>query len=487
MISTNPRLFLAIVAGLIASPLFHSSGLAQTALDTYVAAPDASYGFTYDSTINGPGYTGYNIDLTSQTWRIPSELTPNPWLHKMTITQPDTVVSSNTAILFIDGGGNPGSFQQFPSQAIGAGMTIVHLPTVPNQPLTFAGEPSFRTEDEIIAKSFANFLDGGDDEWPVLLPMVKSAVRAMDATQTYMATQGVTIDNFQIYGGSKRGWTSWLTAAVESKPGAGNRITALTSGVFDALNLDESMAHHRQVYEGVTEKTFGGYAQSVSDYVDENIFDRLDTPRGQELLSIVDPYEYRDRLDMTKYLVNATGDEFFAPDSSQFYFDDLIGENYLRYVPNVDHALNSDAIVDILEFNQAIATGATLPEFSWTVSPDGTEILLNTVDAPISVTLWQATNLANRDFRIETFGANWTDSALADQGGGQYVANLSVPATGATAFMIEMEYLVNGNPIKFTTQVSVVQVPEPASFALFLFGMGTCLLGRSRAKRSSKS
>jgi len=35
----------------------------------------------------------------------------------------------------------------------------------------------------------------------------------------------------------------------------------------------------------------------VSDYVDENIMDRLDTPRGQELLSIIDPYEYRDRLD----------------------------------------------------------------------------------------------------------------------------------------------------------------------------------------------
>jgi len=67
---------------------------------------------------------------------------------------------------------------------------------------------------------------------------------------------------------------------------------------------------------------------------------------------------------MPKYLVNSTGDQFFAPDSSQFYFDDLLGQNYLRYVPNTGHSLNSDA----LEVNNAVAQGLTLPEFSWTVS-----------------------------------------------------------------------------------------------------------------------
>ena len=45
------------------------------------------------------------------------------------------------------------------------------------------------------------------------------------------------------------------------------------------------MAHHRRVYEGVTEKIFGGYAQSVNDYVTENVFDRFDTPLGQDLLA----------------------------------------------------------------------------------------------------------------------------------------------------------------------------------------------------------
>ena len=42
-----------------------------------------------------------------------------------------------------------------------------------DQPLQFAGEePDPRTEDEIIAKTFANFLDGGDSQWPALLPII---------------------------------------------------------------------------------------------------------------------------------------------------------------------------------------------------------------------------------------------------------------------------------------------------------------------------
>ena len=64
----------------------------------------------------------------------------------------------------------------------------------------------------------------------------------------------------------------------------------------------------------------------------------------EELYSIEDPYYYLDRLTMPKYIVNGSGDQFFCPDSSQFYYDELKGEKHIRYVPNARHNLGgSDA------------------------------------------------------------------------------------------------------------------------------------------------
>ncbi|MFN7918506.1 MAG: PhoPQ-activated protein PqaA family protein [Bryobacteraceae bacterium] len=72
--------------------------------------------------------------------------------------------------------------------------------------------------------------------------------------------------------------------------------------------------------------------------------DWLGTKQMKNLMKIEEPFQYRDRLTMPKYMVNSAGDQFFIPDSSQFYFDKLKGERYLRYIPNTDHSLrNSDA------------------------------------------------------------------------------------------------------------------------------------------------
>ena len=68
--------------------------------------------------------------------------------------------------------------------------------------------------------------------------------------------------------------------------------------------------------------------------------DWMGTPQFRALMKIEEPYEYRDRLTMPKLLLNASGDQFFLPDSSQFYFDDLRGEKHLRYVPNTSHSLD---------------------------------------------------------------------------------------------------------------------------------------------------
>lgn len=444
----------------------------STALDAYVAAEDPSFAYSLANTIDGAGYTAYVLDVTSQTWRTPEEVNPHVWKHWVTVVVPD-VVTSDTAFLSISGGStNPsvpttvdGRLVNF---AVESNSISVGLRTVPNQGTEFFDDGVIRFEDEIIAYTFDKFLNGGDSEWPLLLPMVKSAVAAMDASQGFVASLpgSLEIDDFVVAGASKRGWTTWLTAAVDP------RVKAIAPLVIDLLDFPEQVPNHLNQYEGVTEQMSGGATIAVHDYTDIGFFQSVMSGEADALLAIVDPISYINRpaLQMPKFIVNSAGDEFFYPNSSQFYFHELQGNaNYLRYVPNSDHDLNADAFQDVLDFYRALLADAELPEFSWTIENGGNTIRLNTVDAPVAVTLWQATNLVNRDFRLATFGAGYEDSTLNDLGGGEYVATLSPPGSGATAFFIEVEYIVNGTPIKFTTDVSVIPglstLMAPSSFA----------------------
>src|ERR1035438_10693873 len=85
------------------APLAHGGD--YTALDRYVAAPDASFRYTLVGTVNSPGIVAYQIDLVSQTWLTTAEVDKPVWHHWVTIYKPDQLTTS-TAVLFIDGGSN---------------------------------------------------------------------------------------------------------------------------------------------------------------------------------------------------------------------------------------------------------------------------------------------------------------------------------------------------------------------------------------------
>ena len=140
------------------------------------------------------------------------------------------------------------------------------------------------------------------------------------------------------------------------------------------------------------------------------------TPEYKALMKIEEPYEYRDRLTMPKFLINAAGDQFFLPDSSQFYFNDLPGVKYVRYVPNADHSLKNPEAHDTLRacYN-AILNHVALPRFSWKLEGEDS-IHVTAKDKPGEVKLWQATNPEARDFRIETLGPQYHGTALEDIG-----------------------------------------------------------------------
>jgi PhoPQ-activated pathogenicity-related protein len=413
-------------------------------------------------TIPGEGVQTHVLELTSQTWRTEKDVDRPVWKHWLTIVRPARV-TSNKALLMIGGGKNSDPAPEKPSAravliATETGSVVADLGMVPNQPLHFADSPEkARSEDDIIAYTRVKHFSTKDDTWLVRLAMVKSGVRAMDAIQEFLASEAggnVKIDNFVVEGGSKRGWTTWLVGAVDP------RVVAIMPVVIDALNSEAITRHHFEAY--------GFFSTALNDYVRHGLFPgKIGTPEYQAVLKIEDPYNYRNRpqLKMPKYMINASGDQFFLPDGSQFYYDDLPEEKHLRYVPNAKHNLGgSDAVESMIAFHQSIVNGKTRPRFTWKKQPDGS-IVVNVIDHPAEVRLWQATNPDARDFRVDTIGNAYKSILLDEMKRGVYIAKVAKPEKGFTAFFVELTYPSGAKyPFKFTTEVSVVPDILPFKF-----------------------
>ena len=167
---------------------------------------------------------------------------------------------------------------------------------------------------------------------------------------------------------------------------------------------------------------------------------------------------------MPKFLVNAAGDEFFVPTSSQFYFDQLPGEKFLRYVPNAGHSLaDSDALESILAYYAAVLNDFPRPHFRWEFGFDGS-IRVSTKEKPSQVSLWKASNKETRDFRKGTIGKDgWKRDRLEVLENGDYLANIRTPEEGWSAYFVELKYETPfGIPFTFSTPVRVT--PETLPF-----------------------
>ena len=457
-ISEIMRLFrvCVLVALLASSSLWlRLNGADLTALDRYVAKPDTNYSYKLVSTVPGKGHTTFVLEMVSQTWLSTNEVSQPLWKHWLTIVKPDEA-SASKALLFISGGSvdKPAPVsadKNIVTTAMATKSIAAELHGVPNQPLTFAGETNGRSEDSLIAYTWDKFLRTGDEKWPARLPMTKSAVRAFDTITAFCGSEEggqIKVDSFVVSGASKRGWTAWTTAAVD------RRVVAVIPLVIDMLNIEPSFQHHFSAY--------GFWAPAVKDYTNFKLMDWMGTEENRALMTIEDPYEYRKRLTMPKFLIHAAGDQFFLPDSSQFYFDYLPGVKYLRYVPNADHSLkNSDALETLIACYDAVLTGAKLPQFAWKMEKEGA-IRVTTKDTPTAVKLWKATNPEARDFRLDTIGPTWKSIAIKKGSDGDYVGEIETPAEGWTAFFVELTYANKGPaPFKFTTGVRVLPTTLP--------------------------
>ena len=406
---------------------------ARAGLDEYVKRPDPAYAWkAVGQEVTGSG-TVYSLDLTSQVWQGIA------WKHRARIYEPTEVKYPGSMLLFITGG-NTESQAGAGDHAMGFGLArlcgarVVVLPQVPNQPLLGG-----KSEDTLIAETFVRYLETKDENWPLLFPMVKGAVRAMDAAQAWAKGAGKpAVEKFVVTGASKRGWTTWLTGAVDP------RVAGIAPMVIVTLNMKAQQANSQAVW--------GKQSEQISDYTSRGLTNRFEDPDGKRLWEMVDPYLYRDRLALPKFLINGTNDPYWTLNALDLFWDDLKGPKSVVYLPNAGHGLDQHrdyALNGIGAFFRHVVEGRPMPVIVETfarTAPGPLQISIRANPAPKSAKVW-STRSETRDFRDSPWESASIEPAAAMK------AEVPGPKKGHVALFADLEYEVDGIPYHLSTQI----------------------------------
>jgi len=424
-ISVAPLVACAAALTLVAAPC-------RAGLEEYVKKPDPAFAWKQMEEQETPAGKITALELTSQVWQGIT------WTHSLRIYEAAETTYNDSVLLFITGGSTgkkPGPDMEMLALTLAklSGGRVALLSHVPNQPLL--GDMK---EDELIAETFIRYLETKDEEWPLLFPMAKSAVKAMDAVQAWAKeARQVDVEKFVVTGASKRGWTTWLSGAVD------DRVVAIAPMVIVMLNIGSQGPNQLDVW--------GAYSEQIDDYVRRGLMEEAKTGPGTKLWQMVDPYTYRDRLaDKPKFLLNGTNDRYWTLNALDLYWDGLPGPKYLMELPNAGHGLDGDrswVLNGISAFFRSSVTDRPFPKLDWKFEPaskDQYTLKISADPPPKSARLWTA-EAAERDFRE----SKWTSTPL--EPGAIVSALATAPESGGKAIFADLEYELDGLSYHLTT------------------------------------
>ena len=447
------RIFCVITA-VIMQCVIHYPSIAQsdltpeTALQGYINNGDKTFKWELKESFVIGDVNAYSLLVTSQQWH------EYVWTHQLTILVP-AELKYDGALLFITGGSNKKGLPNWGKQsdqflqALG-GLAkknqgiVALLRQTPNQPLY--GD---LTEDALISYTLHKFKEDGDFSWPMLFPMVKSAVRAMDAVQEFSKqTLKHEVNRFLVSGASKRGWTTWLTGASDS------RVVAIAPMVIDVLNMPVNLDYQVKMWKD--------YSIQIEDYVKLGIPQTTHSEQGKAITAMVDPYSYRKKLTMPKFLIMGTNDEYWTVDAIKHYIDSIPGQNFVHYVPNVGHDLGDkkEALSALSAFFGATLAGRayTACEAELSYGKKGITLKVKaTPDVLIDAVLW-STNSTDTDFRDE----KWEGKSLGLKKKSSVITSTQpYPQDGYRAFYLDLKYKdPNGGEYLKSTRMYVADNDE---------------------------
>jgi PhoPQ-activated pathogenicity-related protein len=406
---------------------------------TYIKAPDQEFRWELKKKVEQAEGTIYDLEMVSQVWQGIT------WKHQLQVFLPKDVKPGATMFLYNQGGtANSASMALGMDLAKKMGAPVAILYGIPNQPLL-----DNKSEDALIAETFVRYLNTKDANWPLLFPMTKSLVRAMDALQQFARQEWqVEVRWFVVSGASKRGWTTWLTGASDP------RVKAIAPMVIDTLNMVEQMEHQLRSY--------GKYSDMIRDYTARGLVPIPKTEEAAKLWKMVDPYFLRDRLTMPKMIINGANDPYWTVDALNLYWDGLQDPKWVLYVPNAGHGLqqkekdktsNNRALSTLSAFARAQIHDKPLPKLGWKHDDHEGKLRLTVTSTvkPVAARLWVA-QAPTKDFRKAT----WIEQA-ATLKEGTVVGELASPTDRCLALFGELEFEMDRLTYCLSTQVRVVE------------------------------
>ncbi|HRF60734.1 MAG TPA: PhoPQ-activated protein PqaA family protein [Fimbriimonadaceae bacterium] len=394
-------------------------------LDAYLRRPDSS--FTWKVGEKSEGLT--TLQMTSQTWQ------GIRWEHDIVLTEPAAPVAKGTAVLVITGGKpNRDDLNTIRTIVGQAGLPAAVLFQIPNQPLWD------RVEDDLIAHTFEKYLETGDASWPLLFPMTKSAIRAMDAVQAYTKGSSNPITKFIVTGASKRGWTTWMVGASGDR-----RVVGIAPLVIDNLNVGAQMKHQLA--------SWGKYSEQIDDYTRRGLQQKMETPAGRKLAAMVDPYSYRSRIKAKTLIVNGGNDPYWTIDALGLYLKDLKQPTWTMVVPNAGHDLGDRLwlLRTLTAFCQSVAGRFPMPRFKADVG--AAETRFSSVSAGARRFRIWAIESKTLDFRPEKWKV-LVEMTIEGGSGGSPILRYG-PSSTNRALMAEVEFKVRDRTFSLTTPVRV--------------------------------
>ena len=368
--------------------------------------------------------TSFESDASSE---LPIE--PKVWRYQLLVSVPKQV-SREHVFLYLSSGDNAHTELHAGLKKIRdcSGSVVAQLRIFTNGPICEGKSGKIISEDHVIALSWKHFLQTQDPSCLVQLQLQDMVIRAISEIEDFIVNiKGFKFNGLVVSGQSKRAQLSWLAASRDQ------RIVGLIPMVYDMLNFYSNMKHHYNVY--------GFWAEALTPYSEYEIPSFLDSKEFKQLAKFIDPYYFGGKIEIPKYMINAANDEYFLPDSSQFYYQNLKGPKGIRYLPNHGHRLE-DQGMDYWDVVYSafllMIEGISFPVVQWQKTEQGLNVSYER--EPIAAYLWQA-NAEKRDFRLGPSYPQFKSSKLGKLDGDR--ENLLIKPLAESrwqAFFVELVY-----------------------------------------------